>query len=449
MLDHRWLLLVAFLLRLGFSVGLYLAASRANHVHSLHLLNQWLSAPDANLYHSMALNVWRYFNGILAAVPLNLPANHANYPVLLGGIYYLLSPSPLWGIFFNSAAFLGLGFLVHRLAIQVGHPSSRALFISVLAVCWPLGLASSLTLLRESFILLTVLGILVFLTNILNVARQGRWGWSWSGLGLLLSLYLLVTLRPEMKWPTLAVTITGICWSVSQNLIRKWRVMIWRPLAACLIMLAAIWLAGQYPPQAMVKLEGSPFASSGQPAQVAGQTASGIEVAAGLRPEKSSSVSLDSDLALPLILDKRRAYASDGGLSLSMHAFWVVDGVGGYIFAAAVGWRDLLLYPYPWEGPPSGGMAQRAALTVFTLLWYACLPGVAWGILHFARSPSPAAGLIAAWVLLVGTALALIVVNLGTLFRMRDMVLMPALLLISPQPYVLLYRLIGRTKSHA
>jgi hypothetical protein len=404
----------------------------------LRLLNQWLSAPDANLYQSMAVNVSRYFGGVLAVIPPNLPETHASYPVLLGGIYYLLGPSPLWGIFFNGVAFLAVGFLAHRLAIQLGHPPSRALVLAVLATCWPLGLASSLTLLRESFFLLGVLGTLVFITLILHDDPRGRGNRFWPALGLIASLYLLVTLRPEMKWPTLAITLLGVGWSALQGLIRRQLSAIWWPVATCLLVLTAIWIGTHYPPQAMVKVETSPIHPGGISTRVEGQATADRGATTLVHPPKPAAAPLNDGFTLSAILEKRRAFASDGGLSLSTHAYWVVDGIGSYLFAAAVGWRDLLLYPYPWEGPPTGGWVERAALTVLILLWYACLPGVAWGMLNLFKNPSPAAGLLIAWVLIIGTAMAFIVVNLGTLFRMRDMVLIPALLSFSPRPYAML-----------
>jgi hypothetical protein len=141
---------------------------------------------------------------------------------------------------------------------------------------------------------------------------------------------------------------------------------------------------------------------------------------------------------------RRWEYAQSGGISLVPEAHVLPDGPQGLTIILLGGLRDLIFYPLPWQSWPSDGhnLPLKAAVTGQTLLWYLLLPGLAWGLAGALARREAVAGPAIFWVLVVGLSTAVIVVNLGTLYRLRDMAVLPLLLFFSPVPYQKLARLI-------
>ncbi len=441
------LLFLAFLIRLGVGAGLYLLAYGRDPVQPLALLNQWLATPDANSYHQQAMLVLKYLAGGQEAIRLHMTPDHLTYPFLLGCVYRLLGPHPLWGVLINCLAFGGMGWLAHRLTIRLGQPPGRALALALGVSLWPFSLAYSSTLMRESLFFLTAMGLLTGLAELMRTRSFRPRSDPWLALGLVAVFYLLTALRPELGPLVLVVSLAGILWMVllAQRGLR--RLVGVRALAAIASILTGLWLGSHASPQALAPQRVFHASSPGQAVQSTASPAVPAP-APNQRPQRNPAFA-QSRSDPPHILQRRRDYAASGGLSLSAEAFTAPEDILDYLRLTAAGWRDLLLYPLPWQGPPSGGLAQRLVLTALTLLWYSCLPGVLWGLAKGMGRSWPAAGLVGIWFLAIGSAMAFVVVNLGTLFRLRDLILLPALLVFSPRPYLWLAKKTRRVSRAA
>jgi hypothetical protein len=143
----------------------------------------------------------------------------------------------------------------------------------------------------------------------------------------------------------------------------------------------------------------------------------------------------------------RRRFEISGGRSLPpdrLDSRW--RGPIHLLKQAARGGRDIILFPYPWQRwpyAPQWGLLQ-AGVSGVSLFWYALLPGVAAGILAGLKREPIGALCVLLWSLGLGMALGLVVLNLGTLFRLRDMAVLPLLLLWDPAPYLWARDRLGR-----
>jgi hypothetical protein len=139
-------------------------------------------------------------------------------------------------------------------------------------------------------------------------------------------------------------------------------------------------------------------------------------------------------------------FVDEAGRSLSPGAL-----EAGPLEAIVLGLRDLLFFPNPlqrWPETPRWTLVNLAVAGT-ALAWWLLLPGIAAGAWRLGlRRPGPVLTMLA-WGLGLGLALAVVVVNRGTLFRLREIFLLPCLLLWDPAPYLWLWRRVrpGRAGS--
>ena len=113
-----------------------------------------------------------------------------------------------------------------------------------------------------------------------------------------------------------------------------------------------------------------------------------------------------------------------------------------------VGLKDFLFFPWPWQQWPKGQAWMSLPVALNTLLWYAMLPGLFWGMFRAARRNLVASLPSLTWIILVGFVLAVVVVNLGTLYRFRDAVFLVMIVFFDPAPYIGVWnRLSGRRET--
>lgn len=447
-------MLLAFAARLLVGIGVYLSAYALHDNDPLATVNAWLLASDANQYHVIASRISDFFQGKTATLSLGLPEKYLGYPLALSLIYYVLGAHFFWGVLLNCLAFLGVGFLAHGLALRLGQTPERARWLALLVMLWPPSLAYSSALLKDSLNLLAVFGLLAALTSLSERNGQGRGVRSLllAGLGAACASCLLVVIRPELGGMALAVAILAATWSTifgrpASSLSR------WRPLLGCLLVAAGIMLGEAFSPARLLPPQ------TGQGPQTSLQAAPAPPPAVhagGGAPAPAPAQDLPADApgwagqagrkaaqALEGVWQRRWEYAQTGGVSLVPEAHLLPDGPQAVALIVLDGLRNLLLYPLPWQRWPSNGnLATRAAVAGNTLAWYLLLPGLAWGLADALRRRDAAAGPVAFWVIAAGLALAVIVVNLGTLYRLRDIALLPLLLVFSPAPYQGLARML-------
>lgn len=432
--GHRRLLAAAFALRMAVGMAVYALACQARPKTPLAALNSWLLTLDANQYHAIALRLAQYWHGQETVLSLGLPDKFLGYPMALGAVYYLLGPHPLWGVLINCLAFWGLGLLAHRLALLLGQSPARATWLALLVSLWPSSLAYSSALLKDSLHLLAVFTLITSLGLFMSHPEEGRSARLWpAGLGLLAGTYALIANRPEFWSIILGVAAVTSAWSALAGRFRPWS---WRPALACLLVGAAVLLGTHYAPTellpAYARTKYSPRLGVQAPASQ--RTAAPHLVLASQGEDDWSQKVREG---LESLWQRRWEYAVSGGVSLLPAAHVPPDGPHGLAVILASGLRDLFFYPCPWQRWPSSAdnLPLRLGVAAQGLAWYLLLPGLAWGLVRTRWRSAPAALAVASWGLVVGVAIAVMVVNLGTLYRLRDMIFLPLMLFFSSEPY--------------
>lgn len=448
--DQRWWLLAACALRFFMGLVVYQLAWQVAPSNPLPVLNTWLLANDANQYHVLAKRMATFWAGHSATLSLGLPDRFLGYPVVLGWVYFLLGPHPLWGVLLNCLAFLGVGLLAHRLALRLGHPPGLALTLTLLVVLWPPSLAYSSALLKDSLTLLTVFLLLTTLADLLAPSERlvKAQAIGWECLGLLAGTYGLVVLRPDFTLVVAFVALGASAWSALGRLSgRHWRP--WLPLAAGLLVTLGIFLGISRSPVRL--LPANTLTPSPAPSRSAPTRLSEAPVASSRADSPAFSAQLTqlAKAGLEQIWQRRWKYAQSGGVSLVPEANVLSDGPESLAVIVGASLRNLLLYPLPWQRWPSGSgrLVISLAVTSQSLLWYVLLPGLAWGMVEALRRRPTACPPVVLWVAVVGPLLALMIVNLGTLYRIRDLVLLPSLLLLSGAPYRWVWGKLLRTQK--
>ncbi|MBI4800727.1 MAG: hypothetical protein HY794_18720 [Desulfarculus sp.] len=425
----------AFALRLAVGVAVYALACQANPKTPLATLNSWLLTWDANQYHAIALRLAEYWHGQAAVLSLGLPDKFLGYPMALAAVYYLLGPHPLWGVLVNCLAFWGLGLLAHQMALLLGQSRPRATWLALLVCLWPSSLAYSSALLKDSLHLLAVFTLITALGQFLRPLPGPRPSRPWpAGLGLVAGTYALIVNRPEFWGIILAIATTASLWSALTGRPRPWT---WRPALACFLVGMAVFLGTHCAPMellpAYARIKHSPRLGGTAPTSQQQTPPTAALASMGLESAWSQMVSN----GLESLWQRRWEYAVSGGVSLLPAAHVLPDGPQGLAVVVASGLRDLLFYPCPWQRWPSSdsNLPLRLGVAAQSLAWYLLLPGLAWGLARTRWQATPTALAAASWALVVGLAIAVMVVNLGTLYRLRDMVLLPLLPFFSAEPY--------------
>ena len=159
------------------------------------------------------------------------------------------------------------------------------------------------------------------------------------------------------------------------------------------------------------------------------------------------------------LMYERWAYVITGGSSQTPESMQIYEHfldtgkkevpyeLGGALRTIFTGVKDFLFFPWPWEDWPKGQPWMRAPVRALSIFWYAMLPGIVWGMFGLARRNPAAAAPSLTWIMLVGFVLSVVVVNLGTLYRFRDAVILVMLLYFDPAPYLRAWRVIKKGGS--
>lgn len=428
------MLLAAFFFRLATGLGVYALAWRANPQDPLLVLNSWLLAPDANQYHLLAQRVAEYWHGQSAVLSLGLPDKFLGYPLTLAGVYYLLGSHPLWGVLLNCLAFLGIGLLAHRLALLLGQSANQAKWIALLVALWPPSLAYSSVLLKDSLCLLAVFILLTTLGAFLRAAEDSRGPQRLLvGGGLLAGSYMLIVIRPEFGAIAILVSTGTAIWALLWSKAHGWR-WAWPPMIACLLVSAGVFLGTQISP---IKLLPENSRIRSVPHSYLTLPTANLPKYLFASLNSKEAVSKKVREILESIWQRRWEYATSGGVSLLPGAHLIPDSPRSLAVILLNSVRNLLLYPYPWQRWPSRSkdLGLRIVITGQSLFWYFLLPGLAWGLIKIRWRSAPGGAATALWALVVGLALGVMVVNFGTLYRIRDLALLPLLLFLSKEPY--------------
>ena len=141
----------------------------------------------------------------------------------------------------------------------------------------------------------------------------------------------------------------------------------------------------------------------------------------------------------------RQGFVVTGGHSL-MDPMAMISSPGQLLRyaprALAVGF--LAPFPRQWLDIRGSTGVMRAMAGVEMLLWYLLVPCAIVGMWRWVRHPQPGALFLLATIFAIAIPLSLVVANLGTLFRLRLLFLLPLLLVAAAADPIDLYRRLGQ-----
>jgi hypothetical protein len=432
------LLLIA-LLRLGLGAGLYWASPEPTSEGALYQVSHALLAPDAPRYHAAAELLVKYWRGDQPFFIPGLTPDYLGYPAILASLYYLVG-STIWaGLGLNAMSMFLASLMAFPLAARLGRGPAGATCAALLVALWPPSWAYTSVLLKDAPFLACLMGVMLLLVMTAQ-SRRGRDPWV-AALLLAPLAWLAMTLRPDFMLLGLAAAEVAGVLGLAGAVIRRRPAIALGVVTACFAVGLAAWAVKTHPVGPYLYHE-PPRASESAAPRTCSPPRQGnhFEVRAAA---PASSYDAINQAALGLwrtLWAKRWLYAATGSASLSPDALLIVDDAVSSGIALAAALRDLLLFPYPWQRWPSGEGILSWVVTAQSLLWYALLPGLAWGLAESLRRRPKAALLLVFWLLGMGLVLALVMVNLGTLYRVRDMIFLPLLAAVSLRPYAPLWR---------
>ena len=433
--DRRvWLLVVlAALVRLGVGLTLFWMAGQGGDPYPTRPLSQMLSAPDAFSYHIWGEEVMEYWQNEYPLLGRGDDGQWVpRFPILLGSLYYIFGAGSLVMLLANTLLSVGLGLLAYRLARALGQPPGRAAALTVLVCLWPSSLAWSSLPMKETLCLTVEL---LFLYQMLKLSLRppgSPRGWVVEGAGLFFCLGLLSYIRFYMGY---LLGLTGLACLGAGLLPWAEARVAWgaRAKAAAMLLGAFLLFLPLYHEYPLFFYQGDLLPT----AKPVGDRSPRSEPRA---QERSLASSMGGGVVDRLV-DHRRVFSQHGGTSLAPEASQEGDyeiWTGPHLIWRVV--RDFLFFPYPWQRWPAGEHWTKVNLLVAAqmALWYLLMPGIAWGLVSALRRHPVAGVTLAAWALGLGLVLAYVVLNRGTLFRLRDQAMLPLMLFFDPAPYLLL-----------
>lgn len=423
-----WLLAGAVGLRLAVGLGLWLWALRHDAQDPLAWLARALLAPDGLVYHGAALKVYQYWTQYYPQGQVGVEHMVSRFAVLLALIYRLTWPHPLTMTVLNALSYLGIGWLARGLARRLGQPAGRAEALALVVCLWPSSLAWSALPMKESPSLLLVMALLSLLTWLPGAGRAPWPRRLLAAAGFVGCAALLCYFRFYFGYLVLAMGATPLLARLLPAASGGPPRPSWRGPAALLgLGVLAFLLTWPWHQEYFVYFAQGELLPRSQ-----------FEAASRkLPPPPPAPPAAAPAPAKPQpgpwaeMLGFRQRFQLVAGHSLAS------DAQGPLSAALLQAPRDLFLFPYPWQRWPAttSWTSINLALSAQGVLWYLLLLGVlpgAWQALR--RRPDQALPLLL-WGLGLGLLLAFVVLNRGTLFRLRDLALMPLVLFWQPWPW--------------
>ncbi len=464
--DRRFLVLLAGAgaLRLALALGLWAVVALWGSHDPLEVLAFRLRSVDALGYHQQALYILEHWAG-----PRDFPFETFSFSLVVAAFYQVFGAHPLVMSVVAALCYTGVGLLAYSLAAELGRQRWEARILALLVCCWPPSLAWSVTPLREGPVLLMVFAMLYCWLQLLGGQRLSGRRWLVLGLGLVAAVFCLVFLRYYLwylLWGLfLLIPLARLAPATPQRERLGWP----RAAVLALLLAAGLALASPFHRNSIVhfKPAGQGNALGGwslvSPALAAGQPPAGGGAEAG-PPGQSEPARGPWERLLFELSEMRRISVRSGGASLAPEgrggekAVDLIPRFGDWRSGLATAaellkasLRDLFLFPYPWQpwpGAPRWGPVQLA-VAAWGVLWYLLLPGLAAGLVIGLRQRPAATLTLALWGLGLGICLGIAILNRGTLFRLREMALLPLLLLWHPWPYLKLWQLLHRPSQPA
>jgi hypothetical protein len=451
-------------LRIALALGFWALAVMVSQNPPLEVLAFRLKAIDSLGYNRQALHILAYWNGTR-----DLYLETLTFSLVVAVLYKIFWAHPLVISAFNSICYACVGLFAYSIVRELGRSRWETRTLALAVCLWPASLVWSTAPLKEGPILLTIFGFLYCFLMILSDRPLGRIKWFGLGLGLLISLFCMVFLRFYLWYLLWGMFPALILHQILPPGRERSRPGWGRVCMGGLLLMAGLVLSQPFSQENIIHVNpGGKIKTSQTSADqifafnlITEANAADKKVAPASQPSSSASYATPSFLQrlAKKLSDIRRTSARLGGSSLSPEVLRREDALdiskdfqtwpGAFRATGSLlesGLRNLLLFPNPWEPWPKdrGWGPTQLAVSALSLFWYLIMPGLAVGvIMSFRRRPAVTTTLCL-WGLTLGIVLGITTLNRGTLFRLRDMVLMPLILLWHPWPYLKLWRLLHK-----
>lgn len=479
------LLSLAVRLSIGFGLAFY-----GFHYHNSDPLG-WLSfkllGPDAVEFHNIAADAALAWSGqSIEKIWDGWDIRHLSANLPLAVTYYIFGSYFPLAIILNSLYFFAIGLFAYRLALVLTNNNFQSFFAALLIANWPPSFSYTTIPLRDAFWLFTVFLSLLSLAMAYEsgVGTGLNWRssfWIWF-IVMITAVYLTVSIKDHfglnLAWLSVVVGLTYII-RERRLPIACHRAIVLTPLIAFTVLFSIwigflwplgigiapnisnyviqhSWLTETEPAKETSKssvdstpIRQVPLPSSRIIAQKPPNTKPVYEPPPKLKVGdwfRQARGYISSKLVFIVVLvDKlRKDFRERSGTSLSPEASLSAANPANWGTLLLAALRYVWLFPSPWEKWPDkvGFGFMQIAVKFQAIFWWMIIPGLVWGIGTALKRNVPVALLIILWCFVLGLISGLIVVNLGTLYRFRDMVILPMILFFSFRPYQFLWQMV-------
>jgi hypothetical protein len=466
--DRTFLALItgAGLLRVGMAIGIWMLAVLISNNPPLEVLAFRLRAVDSLGYNQEALHILATWSGTRDKYLETL-----TFSLAVAILYKIFGAHPLAVTIFSSICYAGVGLLAYAMACELGRSRWESRLLALAICLWPSSLVWSMAPIKEGPFLLAVFGLIFCLIRILGGRKLSTWKWVILGLGLLLSVYWLVFLRFYLWYLLWGMIPFILLYQLLPPGPNRARPGFKRITIFIVLLLVGLGLSSPFHQNNIIIInnvaKGKPMLGKDSErtfafslVNVAYAAEKKVDDAVNQAARQARRRAFEAMGLFEQLIWKlshiRRGSVRQGGASLTPEALKGEDAVDlrddfktwqgalkSSLVLIKVGLRDIFLFPYPWEPWPEGrGWGpMQIAVAAQTLFWYLLMPGLAAGIIIGIRNRPADTLVLIYWCFALGLLLAITILNRGALFRLRDMAILPLLLLWHPWPYLRLWQL--------
>lgn len=459
--DHTFLGLIAGAgaIRLAMVIGAWVLVMLVSNNPPLEVFAFNLRSIDALDNHRDALHIMDYWARMRSQYLETFV-----YSYVIAIFYKAFGPHPMVMGIVGNLFYTGVGLFAYGIAVDLGREPWERRSLAILICMWPSTLVWAATPLKDSAVVFSVFGLLFCWLRLMNGRPGSGLSWAMTALGLIASIFSLVCLRyyfwyllwglllliPLAQVLPLAKGQSRLGWSKAAGLALL--VVVGLALSSTFRHDGIIHFNEHMRPQSGTAWNIVPTAFASEGKLNTGPSAEANSSSIGETPEFLQSLAAK-------ISEIRRTSVRYGGASISPEGRLGEEAVDitkdfqtwpGALKATLkilkAGLRDLFLFPYPWETWPEGkgwGLVQFAVAAQISF-WYLLLPGLIAGLVIGLRKRPSATITLTLWALVLGLLLSVTILNRGSLFRLRDMALLPLMLLWDPWPYLKVWRLVGK-----
>ena len=409
----------------------------------------WEFSDDAQAHHNLGLHMARAWKGQGASFP-SIAFDNWWFVCYVAVVYSIFGPQPLTVSVLNAwfgTVIVGAGIAL----MQVWRLSAkRVRFGAALVAFWPSLLLWSSQPMKDPLVLALIMAGLAALVTLVD--QQGGRTPTFVGLTALVGAvaFSLSVLRgyTGFAFVLTAVLLTG-AFGLSTSLRGQFHLVI-RCVIVAVAVLGASFGARQIDLQQIVKpsrqtqeaaaheIRDTTVASWANPVLDATKPSprgAGLSPRTGTAPTpmkaKEKVQAFLYEVTPQTVLDRRKGFVSTGGHSVIDSDRTVEGGLDALSYLP----RALslaLLGPFPWQWFDTKGRTGvfRSFAAFESVLVYLLIIGAALRVRDLRRAWDPRAAPVLLFVILVAIPMAIVVANLGTLFRLRLQYLLPFVLLL-------------------